>query len=108
MIISSIIPGNNIILILFCVMSAVFMATSFDSTSYTLASCATEKLPAQYDPSRWQRLFWAFVLIILPIALMYVGGLESLKIAVLISALPLIFVYIILSISLYKNLKDHS
>ena len=108
MIISSIIPGNNIILILFCVMSAVFMATSFDSTSYTLASCATEKLPAKHDPSRWQRLFWAFVLIILPIALMYVGGLESLKIAVLISALPLIFVYIILSISLYKNLKDHS
>lgn len=108
MIISSIIPGNNIILILFCIMSAVFMATSFDSTSYTLASCATEKLPAKYDPSRWQRLFWAFVLIILPIALMYVGGLESLKIAVLISALPLIFVYIILSISLYKNLKDHS
>lgn len=106
-IISSIIPGNKILLVLFCLMSAVFMATSFDSTSYTLASCATKKLPANQDPSRWQRLFWAFTLIILPIALMYVGGLESLKIAVLISAFPLIFVYVILGISLYKNLKSH-
>jgi BCCT family betaine/carnitine transporter len=107
MIISSILPETNILLIIFCLMSAVFMATSFDSTSYTLASCATEELPAKQDPSRWQRLFWAFTLIILPIALMYVGGLESLKIAVLISAFPLIFVYIILMISLYKNLKEH-
>jgi BCCT family betaine/carnitine transporter len=72
-----------------------------------LASCSTEKLPANQDPSRWQRLFWAFTLILLPIALMYVGGLESLKIAVLISAFPLIFVYLILGISLYKNLKEH-
>jgi BCCT family betaine/carnitine transporter len=105
-IISSLAPGK-IILIIFCLMSVVFMATSFDSTSYTLASCATEKLPAKQDPSRWQRLFWAFTLILLPIALMYVGGLESLKIAVLISAFPLIFVYLILGVSLYKNLKEH-
>ncbi|PQJ20799.1 BCCT family transporter [Tenacibaculum sp. SG-28] len=106
-VISSIVPGNNTVLILFCLMSVVFMATSFDSTSYTLASCATKRLPAEKDPSTWQRLFWAFTLIILPIALMYIGSLESLKIAVLISAFPLIFVYIILILSSYKNLKEH-
>lgn len=83
------------------------MATSFDSTSYTLASCTTKQLHAHQDPARWQRLFWAFTLILLPIALMYVGGLESLKISVLVSALPLIPVYIILGVSLFKNLKDH-
>lgn len=105
-IISSLVPGKSV-LVIFCLMSIVFMATSFDSTSYTLASCATEKLPAKQDPNRWQRLFWAFTLVILPIALMYVGGLESLKIAVLISAFPLLFVYVILGISLYKNLKEH-
>ena len=105
-IVSSLVPGK-ITLIIFCLMSIVFMATSFDSTSYTLASCATEELPAKEDPNRWQRLFWASALIILPIALMYVGGLESLKIAVLISAFPLIPVYVIMGVSLYKNLKTH-
>lgn len=98
---------SKLILFLFCLMSVTFMATSFDSTSYTLASCTTKQLHAHQDPARWQRLFWAFTLILLPIALMYVGGLESLKISVLVSALPLVPVYIILGISLFKNLKDH-
>lgn len=100
--------GNGtIVLTIFCLMSIIFMATSFDSTSYTLASCATKRLEVHQDPSRWQRLFWAFTLILLPIALVYVGGLESLKLAVLISALPLVFVYLLISISLYLNLKEH-
>jgi len=106
-VIGTLIPFLDISIIVFCLISVVFMATSFDSTSYTLASCTTKELPANRDPKKWQRLFWAFTLLILPISLMYVGGLESLKIAVLISAFPLIFVYIILSISLYKNLKSH-
>ncbi len=100
-------PGGNIALIIFCIMSVIFMATSFDSTSYTLASCATEKLNTDQEPAKWQRLFWAFTLLILPLTLMYVGGLESLKIAVLVSALPLIIVYVIMGISLYKNLLKH-
>jgi len=106
-IIQTLTPSLNISIVAFCIMSVIFMATSFDSTSYTLASCATRELPAHQDPKRWQRLFWAFTLLILPISLMYVGGLESLKIAVLISAFPLIFIYIVLSLSLYKNLKSH-
>ncbi|MFY0624896.1 MAG: BCCT family transporter [Reichenbachiella sp.] len=98
-------PFGNMMLFMFCTMSVIFMATSFDSTSYTLASCASEKLEAHKDPERWQRLFWAFALIILPLTLMFVGGLEALKIAVLISALPLIIVYIIMCWSLIKIFK---
>jgi BCCT family betaine/carnitine transporter len=88
-------------------MSVVFMATTFDSTSYALASCATEKLEAHQEPARWHRLFWAFTLVILPLSLIYIGGLESLKLAVLISALPLIFVYVMMGISLFSSLKNH-
>ena len=100
-------PIGGFTLFIFCLMSVIFMATSFDSTSYTLASCASQKLEATQEPAKWQRLFWAFTLIILPITLMHVGGLESLKIATLISALPLIVVYVIMSVSLYKNLASH-
>ena len=83
------------------------MATTFDSTSYALASCATEKLEAHQEPARWHRLFWAFTLVVLPLSLIYVGGLESLKLAVLISALPLVFVYIMMAVSLFLSLRDH-
>jgi BCCT family betaine/carnitine transporter len=100
-------PGGHVTLLLFTLMSVVFMATTFDSTSYALASCATEKLEAHQEPARWHRLFWAFTLVILPLSLIYVGGLESLKLAVLISALPLVFVYIMMAVSLFLSLRDH-
>ena len=100
-------PGGHVTLFLFTLMSVVFMATTFDSTSYSLASCATEKLEAHQEPARWHRLFWAFTLVILPLSLIFIGGLESLKLAVLISALPLIFVYVMMGISLLFSLKNH-
>jgi BCCT family betaine/carnitine transporter len=100
-------PGGHVTLLLFTLMSVVFMATTFDSTSYALASCATEKLEAHQEPARWHRLFWAFTLVVLPLSLIYIGGLESLKLAVLISALPLVFVYIMMAVSLFFSLRDH-
>ena len=100
-------PGGHFTIFLFTLMSVVFMATTFDSTSYALASCATEKLEAHQEPERWHRLFWAFTLLILPLSLIYIGGLESLKLAVLISALPLIVVYVMMGVSLFYSLKGH-
>jgi len=100
-------PIGKLILALFCVVAIIFMATSFDSSSYTLASCATKELAIDEEPARWQRLFWAFALILLPIALMLVGGLDSLKTAALISAVPLIFVYIMMAWSLILSFKKY-
>ena len=82
------------------------MATTFDSTSYALASCATDRLEAQDDPPSWQRLFWAFALVVLPLSLIYVGGLDTIKFAVLSSALPLIIVYILMGLSILYNLRN--
>jgi BCCT family betaine/carnitine transporter len=100
-------PAGEVMLVLFCIVGIIFMATSFDSSSYTLASCATRELGINEEPARWQRLFWAFALIILPIALMLVGGLNSLKTAALISALPLVFVYLMMAASLLLSFKKY-
>ena len=100
-------PGGQLTLLFFTLMSVVFMATTFDSSSYALASCASEKLEAHQEPARWQRLFWAFTLVVLPLSLIYIGGLDSLKLAVLVSALPLTIVYILMAVSLVTLLKKH-
>ena len=100
-------PAGEVVLTLFCVVGIIFMATTFDSSSYTLASCATEELGINEEPARWQRLFWAFALILLPIALMLVGGLDSLKTAALISAVPLLFVYVMMAASLLLSFKRY-
>ena len=93
-------PGGDLAILFFVVMSIIFMATSFDSTSYVLATTASKD--SHKEPARWQRLFWAFLLILLPAGLLYIGGLNSLKTMVLISALPLIVIYIFMIISLFK------
>ena len=91
---------------LFCLVSLIFSATTYDSASYTLASNATRRLLPGEDPPRWHRCFWSVALAVLPISLMYVGGLKVAQTAVLISSLPILFVGVLMSVSLIKTLKQ--
>ncbi len=100
-------PAGQIVLFLFAAISLVFMATTFDSISYTLASSASKELEVNEEPERWHRLFWAFALALLPIALMLVSGLDALKTAVLISAPPLVVVYVMMAWSLLKSFQGY-
>ena len=100
-------PFSTMTIIFFAAMSIIFMATSFDSTSYILATVTTKKLEQDIEPKRWLRLFWAVLLILLPIGLMLIGSLESLKTTVLISALPLVVVYIFMILSLIRWIKNY-
>lgn len=99
-------PMGTVLLAVFCVASLVFLATTYDSASYTLASSTTESLQGEQEPARWLRLFWAVVLGILPIALMQIGGLEPLKTASLVASLPLLAVFLLMGISLWLSLRD--
>ena len=99
-------PIGKLMLGLFCVVSVIYMATTFDSTAFTLASCATQELDVREEPARWHRLFWAFALALLPIGLMVVGGLNSLKTAALISALPLLLVFGLMAWALVRSLRE--
>ena len=90
------------------------MATTFDSGAYTLASSATKKMKAGENPETWNRIFWAFFIALLPLALLIgaadspdLKGIEKLKpfqtIVLLISP-PLLIVYIIMAVGLIKSI----
>jgi BCCT family betaine/carnitine transporter len=101
-------PFAEIFMALFCLVSIIFSATTYDSASYTLASNATYRLAPSQDPPRWHRSFWSLALAVLPLTLMYVGGLKVAQSAVLIVSLPILLVGILMSVSLIKTLKqDH-
>ena len=86
----------------------ILSATTYDSASYALASCATRKLKAFEDPDRWHRVFWAVALAVLPLTLMFIGGLKTIQSATLIVSLPLIFVGALMAVALVKQLQaDH-
>lgn len=109
-------PLSKYILLLFCLVSVIFLATTYDSASYALASSASKELKPDQSPARWHRLFWAFALAFLPITLMFIGdlrtgglespGLESVKTASLVVSLPLMVVFVVIALSLVKSLKE--
>lgn len=82
-------PFGSIALAIFVVVTTVFVATTYNSASYSLASAATKSLHAGEDPAQWHRVFWAIVLGMMPIGLMFIGGLKVVQSAVLLSGLPI-------------------
>ena len=102
-------PLATVIIVIYAVIALIFSATTYDSASYILASVATRQLPAGEDPPRWHRVFWAFALAVLPVTLMFIGGLKVVQSATLVVSLPLIAVGVLMSVALVKQLNlDHS
>lgn len=100
-------PFSNIIIFMVMVLIFVFLATTIDSTAYTLASVCSVKLDADEQPVRWSRMLWAVVLLLFSLALVLIGGLETIQTASIVLGFPLIFVSIIVLISVRRMAKEH-
>lgn len=103
--IMSALPLQPVPLIVFIVMALIFVATTYDSASYAIAASATRHLPAGANPERWHRVFWAFALGVLPVALMFVGGLKAIQSAVLVASLPVLAIGVAMTVSLFRSLR---
>jgi betaine/carnitine transporter, BCCT family len=101
-------PFGYWVLPIVSMIALIFTATTYDSASYILASGASRSLPVNKHPARWHRVFWACTLGVLPITLLYLGGLQTLQTVSIIVSLPLIFVFLIMAISLHRSLHGTS
>ena len=101
-------PWPGLVIFLFFFVSIIFSATTYDSASHVLASSASHNFRPGQDAPRWHRTFWAVALAILPLTLMYIGGLKVAQTAVLVVSLPILLTGIISSCALVLSLKqDH-
>ena len=99
-------PLGKLALLAFFVVSVIFLATTYDSASYTLASVSTSRLEAGENPVRWSRVFWACSLGVLPITLMFIdGGLTVVLSATIVVSLPLVIVGGVMAMSLLKMMR---
>mgnify|MGYP002020667682 FL=1 len=101
-----VLPGATLFIIAFIFLISIFTATTYDSASYVLSASATKSLKPSEDPARWHRVFWACAIAILPIGLMYAGGLKTAQTVVLVVSLPLVLTFWLSGISLFKSLKE--
>lgn len=100
-------PGGMLALAAFALVSIIFVVTTYDSASYTLASVSTMRLQPGENPRRWNRVFWACALGALPITLMFVqGGLKVVLSATIVVSLPLLVVGVMMGASLVGQLRE--
>jgi BCCT family betaine/carnitine transporter len=100
-------PWGTLVLATFTVVALLLLVTTYDSASYTLASVSTMRLEAGHDPARWNRVFWACALGVLPITLMFIdGGLKVILSATIVCSLPLLAVGVLMVLSLLKMLRE--
>ncbi|MBA6411824.1 BCCT family transporter [Parahaliea sp. F7430] len=93
-------PFSTFVIVLFTLLCIIFTATTFDTISYILASVVQKDVAE--EPMRWNRLFWAFALSILPVTLLFMGGLSSLQTAAIVGGLPLLVICVLLMMSIVR------
>jgi BCCT family betaine/carnitine transporter len=93
---------SNYLLIGFGIICIIFLCTTYDSTSYILASASMKS--SNIESSGNLRLIFAILLVIQPTLLMFLGGVDSFKWIMVIFSVPLLFVYLLLMISIVKNI----
>jgi BCCT family betaine/carnitine transporter len=102
-------PMAAVVIGAYALVALIFSVTTYDSASYILASSATRRLPAGRDPVRWHRVFWAGALAVLPLTLLFIGGLRVVQTATLVVSLPLLLVGVLMAWSLQRQLRaDHA
>ena len=96
---------TGLLLALLAVIGVIFAATTYDSASYNLAASSCKQLEAEEDPKRVLRMYWAIFLGLLPSALLFIGGLETIKTATIMASFPILFIYVVMMISVTRMLK---
>ena len=88
----------------FLLVCVIFAATSYDSISYALATAVSKNLGTEQEPGTAHRIFWAVSLAMLPLVLIYVGGLRTLQAVVTLASVPLVAVFLLLAWMLWREL----
>ncbi|MFM0236016.1 BCCT family transporter, partial [Paraburkholderia sediminicola] len=77
--------------VLYFTLMLIFLASHLDAVAYTVAATSTRNLREGQDPSPNLRLFWCVMLAALPMTMLYINApLDTLKTAVILTALPFI------------------
>ena len=100
-------PFGSLFLFAYCLMVVIFIATSYDSVSYVIAYHVKRTSSEMNEPDRKMRLFWAFILAILPAALFIIDLNRVAMDVILLMSLPLLFICPVLAVSLVRTLKNH-
>ncbi len=93
MAVADFIPFASAYKLVFAVITAICMATTLDAVSFALAAATTRRLDPGEEPARWNRVFWAVCLGVLPLGVLLINGpLSVLQTLSIVTGLPVLCV----------------
>lgn len=94
-----------VFMFVFLVLFMVFTATTMDSAAYVLASMSSADLAGEQEPTRFNRVFWAFILGLTATAMLLMGGLKAVQASSVVLGTPMLFLSILLAVSFLRMLR---
>lgn len=101
-------PLYQFVFVLLIAAMTAFYATSFDSITLVAAAYSYRELSDGEEPSRAMKLFWAVLLILLPMALLFSeSGMQGLQTVSIIAAFPIGMVILLMIAGFIKDVKRY-
>lgn len=101
-------PAYQIVLVILVFSMIAFYATSFDSITLVASQYSYRQLRGDEDATPRMKLFWAILLILLPIALIFSeGSMNNLQTVSIIAAFPIGLVIVLIIASFIKDAKGY-
>ncbi|KNY08714.1 transporter [Achromobacter piechaudii] len=89
----SALPAGQLFLAMYLATMLVFLAAHVDAVAYAVAATTTRNLAEGQDPSPTSRVFWCVALTLVPLAMLFTrASLETMKTAVVLTAIPFLFI----------------
>ena len=99
-------PMGTIMLFIFLILTFLFMVTTMDTTSFTIAMYAANDDQSAEEPSRGIRIFIGIVIGAIALVLMRIGGLAPLEVLSGLMGIPIIFVVFVLVFAAKKMMDE--
>jgi BCCT family betaine/carnitine transporter len=101
-------PASPAVLVLLVVSMVAFYATSFDSITMVASAYSYREIAAGKEASLPMKLFWAILLILLPLALIFnESSMNNLQTVSMIAAFPIGIVIFLIVFSFVKDARRH-
>ena len=101
-------PFAPVVMIVVLVTMIAFYATSFDSIALTASCYSYHRLGEDEQPHKGIQLMWFILLILLPIALLFVkSSMSNLQSVSIVAAFPIGLVIVMIAVSFMKDAKKY-
>jgi len=101
-------PLPTVALVLLAINMIMFYSTTFDVLTIIVAGYSQKELKTDEEPDKRIRAFWAILLILLPIGLLFSEGtLNNLQSVAIIAAFPIGIIIIMIVASFFKDAKKY-